>query len=498
MIVLEPSIYPKPIAQERKLSFKRVLLIVFPLLIIMGIVIGKSILANNQDELNTFRAVANNPNQLQDNRENEIQPQVQGESFTTILEHTDGLTSVLLVGVDSRNVKLENGVFVNTRPENQSGTRNTDTIMQVVYNHKDKNVTMISIPRDMGVDVEIDCLKFHGSIHWVYDKAETKKCPQGGIEVLKTTVASVTGIPVHYHVFVTLEAFNEIVEIVGEEHNGKTGLWIDNPKAFYEIYPYNDHGWESLYFPKGRHFMDAERAIRFVRSRQFTQDWGRAERQQIFIQAVKDRVLSSGTLLNPTKILNLFGVFRERIVFSQLSFGEIVELIQLLPQLGNDKISNVILSPELAGKEALINKQPHNRPGGPYYMVPTDWRICLENPFCKVHDYISGVINYPRVYSEQPEIGVISTSKDSAGKPSFSSEKYLEIVDSKFPIILKEETKTASILTEDEVTILDFTNGDKPYTLASLQKITGNRAVNGSTSGFANTGNYDIILVVNP
>lgn len=73
--------------------------------------------------------------------------------------------------------------------------------MQVVFNHQTGDAVMISIPRDMGVDVRLDCLEFHGSIHWVYDRAERARCEIGGVGALKTAVSSITGIPIQYHIF---------------------------------------------------------------------------------------------------------------------------------------------------------------------------------------------------------------------------------------------------------------------------------------------------------
>jgi len=317
------------------------------------------------------------------------------------LKSNSGLTSILLVGVDTRNVKLANGEFISTKPLYQAGTRNTDTILQLVYNSFENKFVMISIPRDMGVDVNKNCLTFHGSLHWVYDKGQRSSCPGGGIEVLKETVTNITGIPIHYHVFVTLDAFKDVINIVGETNsNGQTGIYIDNPKAFYEVYPINDSGWENLYFPAGRQFMDADRALKFVRSRKFTSDFGRARRQQIFIEALQDRLLSMDIIFNPSKVLGILDTLRTKVIFSEPeSIGEIRAVLDLVRQTASEKMTHIVLDPEFGGHEVLLDKQPHTR-RGPYYMVPTAWQECPGNEFCKVKERILNIVRNPESYQQ--------------------------------------------------------------------------------------------------
>lgn len=311
------------------------------------------------------------------------------------LKSNSGLTSILIVGVDSRNVAVKDNQFINTKPDGQAGTRNTDTIIQLVYNQQTNKFFMISIPRDMGVDVRKDCLDFHGSIHWVYDKSQKKNCPGGGMQTLQETVENITGIPVQYHVFITLEAFKDIITTLGETNEkGQVGLYINNPKSFYELYPINDRGWENVYFPAGRQFMTPERALEFVRSRQFTSDFGRAKRQQVFLEALKDRLLSTDIIFHPEKILSLLDTFRNKILFSEPeSIGEVSAALDLVGKAANAKMTHIVLDPEFGGHEVYIDKQPHGRPGGPYYMVPKAWKECPGNEFCQVKEHILEIIN---------------------------------------------------------------------------------------------------------
>ena len=281
------------------------------------------------------------------------------------IPENDNLTSILIVGLDARNVELRDGVYVNTKPAGQAGTRNTDTLIQAVYDHTSGNVFMISIPRDMGVDVREDCLHFSGSIHWTYDKAVKAGCPDKGITALEHTIEGVTGIKIQYHIFITLDMFQEIINIVGEKNSkGETGIYVDNPKSFSDIYPAaNETGWVNVYFPEGKLFLTPYRALQFSRTRQWTNDFDRARRQQLVVQAVLQTTLTANTLLDPFKLNDLLNTYQKKVLVSEpKSAGELLELLNIVRTLDTKKIYHMVLDPNFGGLEKYINKQPHDRP----------------------------------------------------------------------------------------------------------------------------------------
>lgn len=316
-------------------------------------------------------------------------------------------TSALIMGIDARNFEIRNGEFVNTKPEGQAGTRNTDTIMQVVFDHRDNKVFFISIPRDMGVDVREDCFTFSGSIAWVYDKAQRRStCPGGGIGVMERTVTSITGIPISYHAVFSLDSFTDIIKTVGvKDSKGNTGIVVENPRSFSDIYPAsNGTGWESVYFPKGQLFLTPYRALQFARTRQYTGDFDRASRQQLVVESVARNIVNTNTLLDPVKISGLINTYKSKTIISEpQSLDEFLKLINIVKSADLNNITKLVLGPELGGHEKYLDKQPHGRPGGPYYMVPSAWRDCPGNEFCKVKEYIQQIMVNPDLYINAEE-----------------------------------------------------------------------------------------------
>lgn len=313
-----------------------------------------------------------------------------------IAEDND-LTAVLIVGIDTRNAIVKDGEFYSQNPssDNSVYTRNTDTIMQAVYDHRTGNILMISIPRDMGIDVRKDCLKYSGAINQVYVKGQRSSCEESGIELLQEVVESVTGIKSQYYVMVSLNAFEEVIKIVGETNSkGEKGIFVNNPKDVWDVYPIAT-GWENVYFPKGKLFLNPYRALQYARTRQYTSDFDRAGRQQLIVEAVIDRVLSTDTLLNPSKINELLTSFDSLLVYSKpQNFTEILQILDVARQIDKERIYHIVLDPEFGGHEVYLNKAPHDR-RGPYYMVPTAWKDCPGNEFCKVQDRISEILINP-------------------------------------------------------------------------------------------------------
>lgn len=425
-----------------------------------------------------------------------------GKVLNTELKHEDYVTSALIVGIDTRNVIFENGEFKSTQPQGQAGTRNTDTLIQAVYDHEDETLTFISIPRDLGVDYVEECLEFHGSIHWVYDKAQTAGCPGGGTQALIDTVESVTGIPIQYHAFITLESFVEAIETVGEKNpeTGEIGIYVDNPTDVWDVYPYNDYGWENVYFKQGRIFLTGEDALKYVRARQLTSDFGRAKRQQIMIESVLQRILSSETLLDPEKLSSLYKIYEQKTLISEASIKELLAAVDVLETFSLENDVNIILDPSLGGKEAYLNKQPHDRSGGPYYMVPTHWEECGEGKvFCRVQSLIQSIKSNPRVYEEAAESFAYATGYKE-GKLDFTNSSFVSFAESDPPVFVTRSsyylTPAEDLKTLGGVVVIDFSEGEFPETKSYYETIPGFTVIDGSEYSRYRLNQEDFTLVV--
>jgi anionic cell wall polymer biosynthesis LytR-Cps2A-Psr (LCP) family protein len=96
----------------------------------------------------------------------------------------------------------------------------------------------------------------------------------------------------------------------GQELEDALKQATEEPQLIISAFPCR---FEHLHFDSGVMHMDGETALKFVRSRHSLQDgndFGRAARQQLFLQAVKDKVISIGFL---PKIIPLLDEMKTRI-----------------------------------------------------------------------------------------------------------------------------------------------------------------------------------------
>ncbi len=102
-------------------------------------------------------------------------------------DSTGVYTNILIVGIDTRT-KLK--------------TLNTDVIIVASYNHKTKDVVMISIPRDFCTKVNPSKTSY-GKINSAYSIYEAKE-KGSGLEGLKGIVEEITGMEIQYYAMINL------------------------------------------------------------------------------------------------------------------------------------------------------------------------------------------------------------------------------------------------------------------------------------------------------
>ncbi len=273
------------------------------------------------------------------------------------LEQTDGRTNILALGVDRRS----NAGYV-------SGTL-TDTIMIASLDSKKKNVTVISIPRDLYVKMD-DFTS--GKINSAY--------AFGGVELTQRVVGEVLGIPIHYFAIVDFESFEEAIDILG-------GIEVDVEKAFddytYPIFgkeldecggdPEYNCRYEHLHFDAGLQYMDGETALAFARSRHAEgsegSDFSRIKRQQKIALAAKDKALTLQTLTNPGKLRELYDLFSDSIE-TNIGFKEVERFYQLSRSFEDGQVNSYLLDGSWDNEDALLNTPEKELYGGAYVLVP--------------------------------------------------------------------------------------------------------------------------------
>jgi len=186
---------------------------------------------------------------------------------------------------------------------NHQGKDLTDTIMFASLNPYQKQLALVSLPRDIWLE------KWRAKLNSIYHYK--------GLPETKKTVEEILGQKVDYGIIIDFEVFQKIIDTLG-------GITVDVERSF-DDYKYPIPGkendlcngdplyrcrYEHLHFEAGKQFMDGQTALKFVRSRNAKgeegTDFARAARQQKVILAIKEKILSKEFLLSPKKAIQLF------------------------------------------------------------------------------------------------------------------------------------------------------------------------------------------------
>lgn len=230
------------------------------------------------------------------------------------------------------------------------GATLTDTIVFTSFQPSNGNVSMLSIPRDLQVNIP----KYgYYRINNVNAYAERDNPGTGG-EAAANMVTQILDQPVHYYLRVDFAAFKEIVDTVG-------GIEVDVDRAFYDpFYPDNNFGYAPVAFEDGKQTMDGERALKFVRSRHGTNgegnDFARARRQQKVLFSLKERLLSFDVLLRPKRIRDIFESLDNH-VQTNIAFWEGMRFANMLRSINTEQIQSVVLD---ASPQGVLRERNYN------------------------------------------------------------------------------------------------------------------------------------------
>jgi polyisoprenyl-teichoic acid--peptidoglycan teichoic acid transferase len=186
-----------------------------------------------------------------------------------------------------------------------SATRNhslTDTLLVVSVDPETGKVAMVSFPRDIARFPLSNGKTFVGKINGLmtYAKNHKKEFPDGGLPTLVKELGFLIGVPIHYYAAVDLEGFSKMIDRVG-------GVTINNPKAINDpVYGGWTDGRIGFRLSKGKHKLDGQEALAYVRSRKGIgeSDFSRARRQQQLLIALEEKLTDPAMLPKLPDILN--------------------------------------------------------------------------------------------------------------------------------------------------------------------------------------------------
>lgn len=261
-----------------------------------------------------------------------------------------------------------------------SGGMLSDTLVVAHIDPSKKKIFLISIPRDLWVQIPVrsDKKEWH-KINTAYaigsdENKYPSKEPQyigffGAGNMAKKVVGDTLGLPVEFYISVNFDGLVDLIDAMG-------GVEVDVPVAFddyfypvkglerescgktqaeiakmsrelsgFELEKQFECRYEHLHFEKGLQLMDGTTALKFVRSRHSSEhggDFARSVRQMALLDAMKEKLISLGGISVATEILARFGTY----IQTDIDEDEMLAIIAANPGIEKYSLERINLSEE--------------------------------------------------------------------------------------------------------------------------------------------------------
>lgn len=231
------------------------------------------------------------------------------------------------------------------------GAELTDSVMVASINTKDKTGYILSIPRDLYVDIPDSG---YAKINEAYQDGEENGFSEagydaGGMGLLEKTVSERFGMPIHYYALVNYAGLEQAVNAVG-------GISVvvssTDPRGLYDPSPDLKNNREPLVdLPNGLVTLDGRTALNLSRARGNARgsygyaqsDFTRTENQRKILLGLKEKAASIGTLANPIKMSQLLDTVGGNVKTS-FEPGELRRLYKLTKEIPSEKIKSASLN----------------------------------------------------------------------------------------------------------------------------------------------------------
>lgn len=325
--------------------------------------------------------------------------------------------NILLMGIDQRDNEDPN-------------TAHSDTMILLSIDPVQKTAIMLSIPRDLLVDVQGYQSYKITTYHAI-----------GGSDLAVRAVEENFNIPISYWIEVNFHGFEQVVDLLG-------GVIVDAERPIYDDeYPItnDDNNVGRIYIPAGLQVMDGMTALRYVRSRHQDSDFGRMQRQQQVLWALRASALRQNPL--DFSIANRFlDILNSGVVRTSIPINELPALYNLTKQVDSSAIASYEIDPNMVEEETdAVNGD---------YLAP-NWDL--------IRPFLQRILtSNPRIEHEQAKIQVLN----GTATPGLAQQLTDQLQTAGYTTL--DPAAAASTAYQDTVIIM---YSDKPATADALAQL---------------------------
>ena len=343
----------------------------------------------------------------------------------------DGRVNILVLGIGGKG---------------HDGANLSDTIMVWSLDPKTKDVAMLSIPRDLYVNIP------------GYGSGKINAANSyGGPTLAARVVSNVVGVPIHYYALIDFSGFKQAVDVVD-------GVDINVPIPLNDpLFPCDDGTKNAgkycpVHFVSGLQHMNGETALEYSRSRETTSDFARAARQQQVLVALRQKALQLSTLTNPLKLTGLIEAVGNHLR-TDLGISDMQRLAGIARNIDAARITRSVLDTESA--DSLLIDGSGKIAGAGSIELPK----AGEFDYSRIHDFVKNIFVDHYITDENARIEVRNGTSEWGLATSVVKSLQAAHYNVGAPVNAASSVPTT--------VIYDYTNGSKPYTINYLEQRFG-------------------------
>jgi len=394
--------------------------------------------------------------------------------------------------------KLKHGQQVNILLLGMGGYENdapylTDSIMAVTIDPSSNRVSMVSIPRDLVVHMNLQTPSsrtWTNKINAAYEVPLTNIIccvasqysgrDAGGLAA-EHEVGKVTGLTFDKYIAVDFVAFRDMVNALG-------GVDVCLSTNLDDLsYPNYHNGYMPIHFKAGCQHLNGEQALEIARSRhaiepQQASDFGRARRQQDIMEAIKKKATTVNGFEKAPQLLDAL----QKNIHTDMSISDMKAVFDWGRNLPDSSIiRSALTAPSGAADGNLLDSFNCG-------MGPSVSQLCADDPtYNMIHKYISSIFIDPKALAEKAPVQFVNGATNFPGLDGRVTTMFdptgLQLAD---PVAHKPSAQTV---------ILDYSGGKFPLTAAWLQSFFGGTVVQATPTNpapAAGQQTYGLVVVL--
>ncbi|HET8709569.1 MAG TPA: LCP family protein [Candidatus Saccharimonadales bacterium] len=364
------------------------------------------------------------------------------------------------------------------------GASLTDSIMIVSIDTKDNRAFLMSVPRDLWVNIPGGYGYHKINTAYTYGQQEhfhEAGYPDGGMGLLEKVIEQNLGIDLNYNVLINYNALKQAVDAVG---GVDVTIRSDDPRGLYDPNIARVDG-GPLKLSNGKHHLDGQTALNFARARGDSyysygfpgSDFDRTAHQRQLLVALKAKAFSSGVIANPLKVSSLMDALGAN-VKTDMTLSEVRRLIQIGQNIDNKHIKSVSLN-DADGKNLLAS---YRSPSGESALIPA----AGIDDYTDIQRFIHKLTSNNPIVKEDATVTLLNGT-DTYGLAAKNADK-LEAKS----INVAQTADAAGV--RKNTTIINNAGTSKPATLQLLQSMYGSYVT--TTNPYKGKYNQDFIVVL--